>query len=154
MYKLNAYGITGNSFERIKSFLIGQKKFVSVENESSEICDVVSGVPQGTVLGPLLFVIYINDLLEGIRYVGLLYAVNTKIFKCILSKGDAQSLQADIDTLEAWSKIWLMNFHPGRCHALTLGKFESIQLAYRYTICGKEIEHVASEKDLGFYIDK
>ena len=50
LYKLNAYGITGNTFEWIKSFLIGQKQFVSVENESSEICDVVSGVPQGTVL--------------------------------------------------------------------------------------------------------
>ena len=106
----------------------------------SKIFDVVSGVPQGTVLGPIFFVIYINDLLDGIHSEGLLYADDTQIFKCILSEDDAQRLQVDIDTLEAWSKIWLMNFHPGKCHTLTLGKFESIQLAYKYTICGKEIE--------------
>ena len=78
LYKLNAYGITGNTFEWIKSFLIGLKQFVSVENESSEICDLVSGVPKGTVLGPTLFVIYTNDLLDGIHSEGLLYADDTK----------------------------------------------------------------------------
>ena len=69
---------------------------------SSEIGDFLSGVPQGTVLGPILFVIYINDLLDGIHSEGLLYADDTKMSKCILSEDDAQRLQADINTLEAW----------------------------------------------------
>ena len=47
-----------------------------------------------------------------------------------------------------------MNFHPGKCHVLTLGKFEAIQFAYRYKVCGQEIEHVPSENDLGVYVDE
>ena len=154
LHKLKAYGIDGNTLAWITSFLVGRKQFVAVDNVSSEVSSVTSGVPQGTVLGPILFVIYINDLLENVKSDGLLYADDTKIFRCILTKEDAKKLQDDIDTLEAWSKIWLMNFHPGKCHVLTLGKFEAIQLAYKYTICGEEIEHVASEKDLGVTIDE
>ena len=86
----------------------------------SKICNVVSGVPQGTVLGPILFIIYINDILDGVNSDGVLYADDTKIFICILTKEDAYKLQKDINILKSWAKTWLMNFHPGKCHGLTL----------------------------------
>ena len=114
---------------------------------------VVSGIPQGSVLGPLLFVIYINDILDNIDSDGLLFADDTKIFRCISSKQDADALQSDLSALEDWSKKWLLNFHPDKCHVLTLGKFENIQHTERYKIYNEELEHVFDEKDLGVIID-
>ena len=110
-------------------------------------------VPQGTVLRPILFIIYINYLLAEVNFNGLLYADDTKIFRSIVTKEDAIKLQGDIDKLERWAKKWLMNFHPQKCHVLTLGKFTNIPFAYRYSVCGQEIEHVFVEKDLGIHID-
>ena len=89
-----------------------------------------STVPQGTVLGPILFIIYINDLLTEVDSNGLLYADDTKIFRSIVTKEDAIKLQGDIDKLERWAKKWLMNFHPQKCHVLSLGKFANIPFAY------------------------
>ena len=104
------------------------------------------------MLGSILFVMYINDLLDGTESDGVLYADDTKIFRCIMNKSDAYRLQSDIDKLEIWSIKWLMNFHPGKCHALTLGKFENIQYAHRYKVCNQDIEHAIVEKDLEVHI--
>ena len=88
--------------------------------------------------------IYINDILEITKSDGLLFADDTKIFKHIMSREDALSLQADIDVLEEWSNTWLLKFN-----VLTLGKFENIRYTHRYSICVNELEHVFDEKDLG-----
>ena len=152
LHKLRSYGIGGNVFNWIKGFLLERKQYVSVENVSSEMANVLSGVPQGTVLGPILFIIYINDLLDEINSEGVLFADDTKIFNCILNKEDAHRLQSDIDKLENWSRTWLMNFHPDKCHVLTLGRFTDIKYTHRYKVYDKEIEHVFAE-DLGIYID-
>ena len=113
----------------------------------------LSGIPQGSVLGPLLFIIYINDILDEISSSGLLFADDTKLFSCINSIDDAISLQNDIKNLEQWSRKWLLEFNPDKCHVLSLGKFENIIYAHRYEIYGEELEHVFEEKDLGVIID-
>ena len=95
---------------------------------------MLSGIPQGTVLGPLLFVLYINDILDNVESEGLLFADDTKIYRAITSKEDAQSLQSDLNTLEEWSDEWLLRFHPDKCHVLTLGKFENIMHTERYIV--------------------
>ena len=100
---------TDGIFNWIKDFLVGSMQTVSVEHETSETCAVRSGVPQGTVLGPILFVVYINDLLDEVDADGLLYADDTKIFRCISDWIDAVSLQNDINKLEEWAVQWLMN---------------------------------------------
>ena len=110
-------------------------------------------IPQGSVLGPTLFVIYINDLLEDIKSKGLLFADDTKIFNQIKTGDDALTLQADIDLLERWSMMWLLKFHPDKCHVLTVGKFENIRHTYRYGIYGNKLDHVFGEKDLGIMMD-
>ena len=151
--KMEAYGISGAILEWVKDYLSGRTQTVLVNGERSDTAPVISGIPQGTCLGPLLFVIYINDLLDDIESDGFLFADDTKIFRKITSAGDSVTLQADIDRLENWSKKWLLRFHPDKCHVLSLGKIENTAHTHRYSICGKEMEHVGEEKDLGVVID-
>ena len=151
--KLEAYGITGSTLEWIREYLNGRTQTVVVNGEKSAEAPVMSGIPQGTVLGPLLFVVYINDLLDNISSNGLLYADDTKIFRQISSKKDAEELQLDIMKLEEWAKTWLLKFHPDKCHVLSLGKIENTKHTHRYRICEQEMEHVYEEKDLGVVFD-
>ena len=151
--KLKSYGITGKLLKWIEAFLTDRTQVVKVNGAESELAHVVSGIPQGSVLGPILFIIYINDLLESITTNGLLYADDTKIFHHIASRDDALALQSDIDSLVEWSNKWLLKFHPDKCHVLTTGKFENIQYTHRYRVCDRELEHVFEEKDLGVVMD-
>ena len=118
-----------------------------------EPTSVLSGIPQGTVLGPLLFVVYINDILDNVESHGLLFADDTKIYRVITKKEDAKSLQDDLHELEKWSDKWLLKFHPDKCHVLTLGKYDNIKHTERYKIWNHELEHVFEEKDLGIIVD-
>jgi len=79
-------------------------------------------VPQGSVLGPLLFLIYINDLEEGIRIVLLKFADDTKIFRKISNSSDTRLLQEDLDALVQWSKKWQMAFNVEKCKVMHMGK--------------------------------
>ena len=100
-----------------------------------------------------MFVIYINDILDEIKSNGLLFADDTKIYRTITCREDAEELQNDLSTLETWSEKWLLRFNADKCHVLTTGKFEDIMHTMRYKICDKELEHVFDEKDLGVTID-
>ena len=151
--KLNSYGIEGNVFNWVQGFLCNRTQEVMVNGSKSKSDPVISGVPQGTVLGPVLFVIYINDLLDNITSHGLMFADDMKIFRLITSREDAIQLQDDVNKLEEWTRIWQVHFNHEKCHVLTLGKFENIRYAHNYTIMGNELEHVADEKDLGITID-
>ena len=152
--KLESYGIKGNILQWIKAFLIGRTQEVIVNGVKSKCVPVASGIPQGSVLGPILFVIYINDILDNIDSNGLMFADDTKIFRLISSKGDSERLQNDIESLEKWSSKWELKFNSEKCHVLTLGKFENIRHTHRYKICEREMEHVYTEKDLGVTIDE
>ena len=152
--KLKAYGITGGVLKWITDYLSERTQVVSVNGTESEVGTVLSGVPQGSVLGPLLFVIYINDMLDSVSSGGLLFADDTKLFREICSELDAMELQEDINKLEAWTKTWLLRFNANKCHVLTLGKFENILHTHRYKIGEVELEHVSDEKDLGVLIDE
>ena len=111
------------------------------------------GIPQGSVLGPLLFVIYINDLPEHVISSIFLFADDTKIMKEVNSIHDSLLIQSDIEALEKWSDDWLLKFHPDKCHVLTVGKFDNIRHAHPYQLNGNQLEHVFVEKDLGILID-
>ena len=82
-----------------------------------------------------------------------MFADDTKIFRQVTSKEDALVLQTDINLLNEWSKEWLLSFNKSKCHMLTLGKFDDIMYAHRYTVAGYEIEHVFQEKDLGVIVN-
>ena len=151
--KMEAYGISGEILQWVKDYLHERTQTVLVNGEKSYTAPVLSGIPQGTCLGPLLFVIYINDLLDEIDSDGFLFADDTKIFRKIASQEDSSILQSDINKLQKWSEKWLLKFHPDKCHVLSLGKEERTVHTERYTICGREMDHVFEEKDLGVVID-
>ena len=151
--KLQAYGIKGQLLKWIEAFLTGRTHLVKVNGVSSETHAVISGIPQGSVLGPILFIVYINDILDKIKSDGFLFADDTKIFRSITCKEDAVALQSDISVLEEWSNRWLLKFNPKKCHVLSLGKFEHTMYTMRYEVYGAEMEHVFEEKDLGVTID-
>jgi hypothetical protein len=151
--KLEAYGIKGELHDWIKAFLTNRSQEIVVNGSKSAPAPVISGIPQGTVLGPVLFVVYINDLLDTVTSGGLMFADDTKIYRQITSLEDALQLQADINRLEDWSKLWKLHFNHEKCHVLTLGKFVNILHTQRYTVYGNQMEHVFEEKDLGVTID-
>ena len=90
--KLEAYGIRGKVLKWIEEFLSGREQYVIVNGEKSSSGCVTSGIPQGTVLGPLLFVVYINDILENVTSEGFLFADDTKLFHAITLKERRSSL--------------------------------------------------------------
>ena len=151
--KMKAYGIQGKLLAWIEAFLTGREQMVRVNGELSISKPVISGIPQGSVLGPLLFVLYINDLPDTVQSNVLLFADDTKIFNHISSIDDAIALQKDIDALNHWSDKWLLKFNTDKCHVLTLGKFEKIMYTHRYTLYGDELDHIFEEKDLGVIFD-
>ena len=151
--KLKAHGIDGEILRWIEAFLCGRVQRVSVNGKVSSEESVLSGIPQGSVLGPLLFVLYINDLPQGLDCTAYLFADDTKVLKKIHNLEDSVQLQEDLNRLETWSLKWLLSFHPDKCKILTLGKHENIPHAFQYSLFGTELEHLFQEKDLGVIID-
>ena len=118
-----------------------------VDGESSDEVPVISRVPQGTVLGPLMFLIYVNDI-DGIESNIRLYANDCLLFREIVDEDDTKKLQDDLNTLIKWSESWQMNFNPTKCYNLSIHrKNEPVQ--YKYTICGKELTPVDHHPYLG-----
>ena len=116
LHMVQNYGITGNLLGWISDFLVGRTQQVVINDAKSSKASVTSGIPQGSVLGPLLFVIYINDLPDVVDKDSFvfLFADDTKVFRQINSDNDKTVLQSDIDKLLEWSKKWLTRFHPDK----------------------------------------
>ena len=136
--KLEHYGIRGNELRWIKNFLQGRSQTVVVEGKCSKRAPVISGVPQGTVLGPPLFLAYINDIAEKVEHSQLrLFADDCILRKEIRTPDDCFKLQEDIHSVGEWEKTWLMEFHPGKCEVLTIpsGKREP-PILKNYTLHG------------------
>ena len=151
--KLTSYGINGKILKWIRTFLSDRCQIVKVNGMKSDPASVLSGIPQGSVLGPVLFIIYINDLPEVVKSDTYLFADDTKILRQITTKEDALQLQSDINSLELWSQKWLLTFHPQKCSVLTLGRFQNITHTQRYTLHQQELEHVFEQRDLGVILD-
>ena len=148
IHKLNHYGITGKTNEWIKNFLSDRTQSVVVEGETSTSIPVESGVPQGSVLGPSLFLFYINDMPQEIQSTVRLFADDTIAYVTISSDADSANLQKDLDKLAVWETKWLMKFHPDKCNVLTISK-KRTPAKYSYTLHGHNLEHVTAAKYLG-----
>ena len=154
LHKLSSLGIGGPLLQWIRSFLSHREQSVLVDGATSSPAPVLSGVPQGTVLGPLLFLTYINDinknLSEGTRI--RLFADDSLLYRTIHTKEDSLTLQKDLNTLQTWEKENLMEFHPGKCQVLRITNKDFPILA-DYNIHNVPLSHVDSAKYLGVTID-
>ena len=115
LHKLKGYGMSKEIIEWIRDFITGRRQKVKVNGAGSSWANVTSGVPQGSILGPLLFILFINELPMKVDGEILLFADDTKLFHQVESRADQQSLQKDIDTMFNWSVEWDLTFHPDKC---------------------------------------
>ena len=122
LLKLEHYGIRSSLLLWVRSFLIGRKQKVLVDGAASSPTPVMSGVPQGTVLGPLFFLVYINDISKGLSNGTKirLFADDSLLYRTIKTPKDSEILQKDLDSLQIWEKTWKMEFHPGKCQLLKI----------------------------------
>ena len=119
LYKLSSYGVKVNTLGWIGSFLSGRFQKVVQEGKSSSSVPVLSGVPQGSVFGPVLFLIYINDLPEYVSNSTVrLFADDTLLYLTIHNSSDSDKLQEDLNNLERWESDWQMSFHPEECEVI------------------------------------
>lgn len=120
LHKLNGYGIRGKTYNWISSFLLNRSQFVSVNGSHSSYIPVTSGVPQGSVLGPALFLLFINDITSQSSSQLRLFADDTVMYRTINSFTDHQTLQDDLTNLSNWAKVWQMKFNVSKCHLLSI----------------------------------
>ena len=151
LLKLDYYGISGNLLLWIKAFLSNRSQFVSINGTQSSPKPVLSGVPQGSILGPVLFLLYINDITNCINANLRLFADDCILYSEIQSSQDCLSLQNDLDQLSSWSESWQLNFNVKKCYHLgiTCKKFPTL---FQYTLNGLHISKVNSTRYLGVTI--
>ena len=118
--KLFSYGIGGKTLEWINDFLCFMQQRVVVNDVKSDWAPVVPGVPQGTVLGPSLFSLYINNISAGIDSKIRLFADDCVCYREIISVEDKLKLKKDIDLLGSWARKWGMIFQHVKCNMMQL----------------------------------
>lgn len=154
--KLQGYGMGGKVLEWIRQFLTGRRQRVTVSGSFSTWADVVSGVPQGSVLGPVLFVCYINDLPETITSFLYMYADDTKVFRKVNCDSDREALQRDLNQLDEWAKSWQLSFNVEKCKVMHFGGQNSMNYEYTMTTADgrtSTLLETKEEKDLGVWVD-
>ena len=158
IYKLSKYGISGQILNWTKDFLKDRTQKVVIRGTKSSTKSVTSGVPQGSVLGPVLFLIFINDLPLDVTSPLSLFADDSKLFSRILTnkknkvtaEDGNQELQNDLNKVAEWAKTWKMEFNVDKCKIMHLG--------YRnpgttYSMNNTELSVTEEERDLGVLID-
>ena len=132
--KLDSYNISNELINWIETFLTDRKQKVAVNGKESKWHNVTSGISQGSVIGPLLFVLYINDLPELTKSDTFLFADGIKVFRSITDKNDQGTLQDDLNTLEQWSNKWLLKCHPNKCKHMTTGNNNIGEIKFSKTL--------------------
>ena len=159
IFKMSKYGINGPILDWVKDFLSERTQRVLIRGTASTSQGVTSGVPQGSVLGPVLFLIFINDLPLKVLSPLSLFADDSKIFTRIVDKENESKiyensgkdiLQQDLCNVLDWAKKWKMEFNVEKCKILHIG---SNNPRHKYNMDGKELIETDKEKDLGILID-
>ncbi len=150
--KLHQYGICGNLLKWFESYLSDRYQKVTVLGATSQPVHVLSGVPQGSILGPLLFLIYVNDLPKATTSSSVaLYADDTKCFHGIKTSDDVIDLQRDLDKICEWCDVWRMDLNQSKCSHLRITRnVKSTETSYH--LMDTPVNNVPAQKDLGILI--
>ena len=160
LYKMSKYGITDQTLNWVTAFLNDRTQRVVIRGTASESCYFTIRMPQGSVLGPILFLIYINDLPLGVISPLSLFADDSKIFTRITSaknvgRTDTNTngndvLQRDLNSIKEWATKWKMEFNIDKCKIMHLGRLNP---GHTYTMGDTELTETTEEKDLGVLVD-
>lgn len=151
--KIAFNGIRGNLLRWFHSYITNRSQKVVINGYHSNFTQVTSGVPQGSILGPLLFNIYINDIGKCFQYTKhLMYADDLKIYKSIASINDCLLFQQDLDRLTDYCYNNKLQLSLPKCHYLNFTKNKHI-VSYAYNLCQAPLQKVTSIKDLGITLD-
>lgn len=154
LYKLNILGFNSNIVNWMESYLCRRRQYVKFGSSESRIFEIGSGIGQGTHLGPLSFVIMINDLITFVMVPNdLLFADDNKIFARISSIRDCQRLQESINDVNNWSNLNKLFLNIKKCEIMTFTRKLSDVIIYEYTIDSKVLTRVTSKLDLGVFFD-
>ena len=145
---IHQYGVRGNNLNWIRGFLDGRTQTVVVDGDESTSVPVTSGVPQGSVLGPILFLAYINDLPDRVTSKVRLFADDTALYLSLNKQTQSTSLQQDLDHLQVWEREWDMEFNPGKCQVVRVSRARR-PIPSVYHLHGQVLEVVDHAKYLG-----
>ena len=153
LHKLEYYGIRGSTNKWINSWLSERTQQVVLDGQASDPVPVLSGVPQGLVLGPVLFLIFINDLPDNIRSSVRLLTDDCVLYRNIHSLQDCLTLQEDLTSLGQWEADWQMKFNVAKCHSMRVNRYQHHkQILFDYSLHNQTLENVQSAKYLGITI--
>jgi len=144
--KMESLGIRGNLLRWTESWLKDRKQRTVLNGTCSNWSKVISGVPQGSVLGPLLFVIFINDIDNFTRNISIMlkFADDTKLGNVASGVGDCENLQQTINELLVWAETWCMKFNIAKCKVLHLGRTNSHHI---YNMNGTDLISINKERE-------
>ena len=151
LHKLDFYGIRNNNLLWIKDFLSNRQQQVLLNGVQSSKLSVDSGVPQGTVLGPTLFLLFINDLHEHVSCSVRLFADDCLLYRITNNANDSNELQKDLSNLEKWEMDWQMKFNPEKCYVINISK-KTKPNVFKYKLHDHILETVEDSKYLGVSI--
>ena len=154
LQKLSSYGITGNLHQWISAFLCNRRMRVVLDGEASEETQVLSGVPQGTVLGPLLFLVHANDLPERVLSQVRLFADDCLLYRTIKDINDHLALKNDLLQLQEWAKDNGMCFNTKKCYILSIPPKSGKKFDGFYELNNTILQEVSSNPYLGVELSK
>ena len=148
LYKLQTHGVQGKTLRWIESFLVGRSQTVVLNRNSSDKLQVSSGVPQGSVLGHILFLLYINDLPDSLQSQVCLFADDTAVYLTVQGQTDSKKLQNDLDILQEWEQEWDMEFNPSKVQVVHITRSRR-PINTSYSMHGQVLDSVDNAGYLG-----
>ena len=151
--KLSRFRISGQQINLFQSYLSDRYQRVALQGTYSDSLQVLSGVPQGSILGPLLFLVYIDDIPQCIKHDSkvAIFADDSKLFKIIEKPSDKFSFQQDLTQLSIWSDTWEMCLSIPKCKALNISR-KKTPTKREYHLNGSPLATVSEIKDLGITV--
>ena len=153
-HKLKLFGFSGILLNWFANYLHNRYQRVVIEGQSSNCLPAISGVPQGSILGPILFLLYSNDIGDDLSKDTkiALFADDAKIYRRITSPEDSISLQNDLATLEHWSQTWRLNFNAKKCKVMHFTRARLNKYHFSYNLNGTTLDSVSEFNDLGVVV--
>lgn len=152
--KLGMYGFSESSVSFFRSYLDARGQFVTYAGFSSDFFTPTSGVPQGSNLGPLIFLLFINDLCVGLKCERLMFADDLKVFCDIRDMGDCHRLQNDLNYIEEWCNTNGLNLNISKCYVLTYSLKTKNKILFEYQLNSATLPRCSKIRDLGVLYDE